>query len=148
MDSEIKRPKVGLATILKKDGQILIGERKNSHGHKTLAFPGGHLEYFENFLNCARRELEEETGLIYKEDFLYLEEEPISLTNDFFEKESKHYVTLFMEAIQVSKKEPKIMEPKKLNYWSYTSWEELLKKQDRLFLPIQNLIKQGYKPFN
>ena len=142
-----EKPGIGIATILKKDGLILIGKRKNSHGHNTLAFPGGSLEYFENFLDCGKREIQEETGLIYKEDFDYLENEPIAITNDFFKKENKHYITLFMEAIQLSQREPKIMEPNKCEYWKYVPWENLLKNQDKLFLPIKNLIKQGYCPF-
>lgn len=146
--SEEKRPDVGLATILKKDGLILIGERINSHGDGTLSFPGGHLKHFEEFLDCAIREMQEETGLIYKEDFDYLEEEPIAITNDFFEKENKHYITLFMEAIQLSQKQPIVMEPLKTKYWVYLPWENILKNKNRLFRPVQNLIKQGYHPFH
>lgn len=40
-----KSPKVGIGVIVRKDNQILLGKRKNSHGDGCWAFPGGHLEY-------------------------------------------------------------------------------------------------------
>jgi len=45
----MKRPGVGLACIVMKlkEKQVLLGERMGSHGEGTLAFPGGHLEFFE-----------------------------------------------------------------------------------------------------
>ena len=52
--------------------------------------PGGHLEYGEDPLACAEREAEEETGLkIRARKF-------VSLTNDVFEADAKHYITLFV----------------------------------------------------
>lgn len=145
-----EKPKVGLATILiNKDNLILLGKRINSHGHDTLCFPGGNLEYFEKLITCGERELYEETGLKNGIDVRYLSENAIALTNDIFKEENKHYITLFMLAKQISNKEPRIMEPQKCSGWSYKNWDEILKlKRDDLFLPIQNLIKQGFNPYN
>ena len=58
------KPKVGIATIVQAEGLILIGQRINSHGDGTWSFPGGKLEKFESFFDCAKRELCEETGLL------------------------------------------------------------------------------------
>jgi 8-oxo-dGTP diphosphatase len=44
---EIKRPKVGVGVIIKKDGKVLMGKRKNAHGDGTWSFTGGHLEFGE-----------------------------------------------------------------------------------------------------
>ena len=52
--------------------------------------PGGHIEFGESFEECAAREVFEETGLIIKNPSFY------DMTNDVFEKEHKHYVTIFM----------------------------------------------------
>ena len=43
--------------------KILIGMRTGSHGANTIALPGGHLEMFETFEDCAMREIKEECNL-------------------------------------------------------------------------------------
>jgi len=37
----------GFGAMIVRQGQILIGRRKGSHGEGHLAFPGGKLEYGE-----------------------------------------------------------------------------------------------------
>lgn len=61
-----ERPKVGIGVIVRKEGKVLLGKRKNSHGAGSWAFPGGHLEYGESWEECARREVKEETGIAIK----------------------------------------------------------------------------------
>ncbi len=58
-----KKIMVGVGVAIVKDGCVLIGKRKNSHGGGTFAFPGGKLEYGETFEQCAVREVMEETQL-------------------------------------------------------------------------------------
>ena len=87
-----KRPYIGVAIIVIKDGKVLLGKRKNSHGSGTWHFPGGHLEFNESIEACARREVFEETGLRIKNIRLG------PYTNDMFAKEQKHYITLFAVA--------------------------------------------------
>ena len=33
------RPKVGVGVIVRKDGKILLGKRRNAHGDGTWSFP-------------------------------------------------------------------------------------------------------------
>ncbi len=73
-------------------GEILFLKRTGSHGADTWCLPGGHLEFGESFLVNAIRETKEETDLDVQSV------EVIGTTNDFFEKEQKHYVTIFMKA--------------------------------------------------
>ena len=128
------RPAVGLGVILVKNGHILMGKRKNSHGNGTWAFPGGHLEFGESFEECARRETLEETGLeITNIRFVYA-------TNDIFHKENKHYITIFVQADYLSG-EPQTLEPHKCEGWSWFKWDSL---PTPLFLTIENLIRQGF----
>lgn len=54
------------------------------------AFPGGHLEYGEDFNQCAERETLEETGLRVKARKM------AHVTNDVFPELGKHYITIFM----------------------------------------------------
>ncbi len=129
------RPRVGVAVIVVKDGKLLIGKRKStSHGHGTWHTPGGHLEFGESFEECARREVREEAGVEIA-DIRFL-----TATNDVFEKEGKHYITVWMIARWKSG-EPKVMEPEKCEGWEWKSWEEI-EKLEPLFLPVENLMKR------
>ncbi len=134
-----KRPGVGLAVIVIKDGKVLLGKRKNSYGDGTYNFPGGHLEFLEDFDDCAKRETKEETGL----EVELIDNSPIAITNDFLKDDGKHYVTLFMKARYLGG-EPKIMKSDKCEGWGWYSWENLPRP---LFKPVENLIKQNYNPF-
>lgn len=133
----LERPKVGVGVLIKKGEKILLGKRKNAHGAGDWCPPGGHLEYGESFEACARREVEEETGL-------YLESVKFgTVTNDIFEKEGKHYVTIIMVA-ELSHGEPEIKESEKCEKWEWFEWDTL---PEPLFLSEINLLKQGFDPF-
>lgn len=124
------KPHVGIAVIIMRDNTLLLGKRKGSHGHGNWAFPGGHLEYGESWEECAKREVKEETNLDI-EDVCFL-----TATNDIFEKEEKHYITLFLVAKNVFG-EPRIMEKNKCEEWKWFAIEDL---PSPLFLPIKNLM--------
>lgn len=133
-----KRPKVGVAVIVIKSKKVLIGHRRNTGiGRGVWGFPGGHLEFNEEIFDCAIREVTEETGIKIHN----LRIGPY--TNDFYTKENKHYITLFVIADYKSG-EPKVLEPKKCRAWGWFSWDNL---PSPLFLPIQNLRKQKFSPF-
>lgn len=131
------RPKVGLGVIIIKDGKILLGKRKNAHGEGGWHCPGGHLEFNESWEECSRRETLEEAGIEIKNIRFG------SATNDIFEKENKHYITIWMIA-DYDSGEVKIMEPEKCERWDWFSWDNL---PQPLFLPEMNLLKAGFNPF-
>jgi 8-oxo-dGTP diphosphatase len=128
------RPQIGVAIIVSKDSKVLLGRRKNSHGSGTWAFPGGHLEFNESIVNCAKRELFEETGLQIRNIRLG------PYTNDIFIAERKHYITLFVIA-EYHSGELKVKEPKKCEKWEWFPWSQLPEPK---FLPIRNLQKQKF----
>jgi len=68
-----KITKVGMGVMILKDGKVLMQKRKNHHGDGEYAFPGGHLEFGEGFVDCVKRETMEEAGIKIKNiKFLYL----------------------------------------------------------------------------
>ena len=140
MKTKMDRPGVGLNAIIIKDDTVLMGKRKSHHGHGTWSFPGGKLELFETFKECVTREVKEETGLNIK----LIDEPHVVITENFFKKEGMHYITLFFRASYL-RGEPQILEPDACERWDWFRWSGL---PSPLFIPIQNLIKQGYSPFN
>lgn len=133
-----ERPLVGVGVIVRREDKVLLGKRINAHGEGTWQFPGGHLEYFENIFDCAKRETREEVGI----EITNLQ--IATFTNDFFRKEQKHYVTLFVLS-DYSKGKVRVYEPEKCEKWEWFSWSEL---PSSLFIPIQNLLEQNYSPYN
>lgn len=130
-----RRPLVGIAVIVIKDNRVLLGKRKSSHGAGTWAFPGGHLEFNESIADCAVREVQEETGLCIKN----LRCGPY--TNDIFEAEGRHYVTLFVLA-DYDSGTPQVKEPHKCEKWEWSEWPPKLQPR---FLPIENLLKINFR---
>lgn len=128
------RPAVGVAVIVIKEGEILLGKRLNSHGSGTWALPGGHLELNESIEACARREVFEETGLSIQ-NIRYA-----TFTNDIFTTEKKHYVTLFVVA-DYDSGQPQIKEPDKCEKWDWFRWHAL---PEPLFLSLRNLLNQQF----
>ncbi len=132
-----KRPKVGFGVYILKGDKVLFGKRKNSHGDGTWCATGGHLEFGESFEGGAKRETMEEAGI---------EIENIrvgGVTNDYFEKENKHYVTIALVADYKSG-EVIMMEPDKWTEWGWFSWDNL---PNPLFLTTKHLLEQGFNPF-
>ncbi len=135
--NEAKFPRVGVGVIIIKKDKVLLLKRKNSHGNGTWAFVGGHLEFNERLEDCAKREAKEEAGIILTKI------KPVAFTNDFFKKENKHYITLFVTA-EIKSGEVKNMEPEKCEELDWFSWDKFPKP---LFIPVANLRKQGFNPF-
>lgn len=137
---DYKIPRIAVATIILKGKEVLLGKRLKSHGAGTWSFPGGHLEFNESLEACAKRKVREETGL----KIILASQNPVAVTNDIFQNEQLHYITLYMKASYVNGT-PKIIEPDKCKEWVWFPWGSL---PEKLFLPVKNLIKQGYNPFS
>ena len=132
-----KRPLIGVGVCIIKDDKVLLGKRKGAHGAGTWSFPGGHLEFMENWNVCAIRETNEECDIEINNIRFW------TATNDIFKKENKHYNTIFLMADYV-KGNPELKEPDKCEKWEWFKWDNLPKN---LFLPIQNLLKKNLTPF-
>jgi 8-oxo-dGTP diphosphatase len=131
------RPKVGVGVIVRHEGKVLLGKRRNAHGDGSWCLPGGHLEFNETIEDCARREVLEETGISIRN----IHTGPY--TNDIFLSEGKHYLTVYA-ICDYDSGIVKLMEPHKCEGWEWFCWDKL---PSPLFIPIQNLKKQKYSPF-
>ena len=124
------RPRVGVACLVTRAGQVLLLRRQRSHGAGSWSPPGGHLDFGESIEACAMRETLEETGLrIADPDFL-------AITNDIFEADGKHYVTVWMRA-EARGGEPAVQDPAEV---AEVGWFEPDRLPAPLFLSLANLI--------
>lgn len=111
-------PKVGVSVLLiDKEGYILLGKRKGSHGAGQWGAPGGHMEIGEDFDDACLREIKEELGIIINVNNLW----KVGFTNDHFPNEGLHYVTLafYYDAELINKNEIVNMEPEKCEKWEW-----------------------------
>jgi 8-oxo-dGTP diphosphatase len=124
-------PKVGVGVLIVKGDKILLGLRKGAHGAGQWSLPGGHMELGESFSDVCAREVREETGIIIQGV------KKMTFTNDLFEEDGLHYVTLFFEAKWNGKQNPKNLEPDKTEEWK---WFDLWALPENLFPPLMNLL--------
>lgn len=125
-----------------------MGKRMGSHGAGSWACPGGHLEMGESFFECTERETLEETGLRIKCVKVF------TVTNDVFDAESKHYITIFVQCVMEDPEaKPQTLEPNKCEGWHWVSLDKVKQWSERhddssaewadnkCFLPLRNLVK-------
>lgn len=133
MQDKEKRPKSCVGVMIFKDGKILLGKRKGSHGRGEYSFTGGHLEFKESFEECAKRETLEEAGIIIKNiKFLCVA--------NIDRHESRQDVTIGFSA-EWESGEAQVMEEDKCDGWG---WYELDNLPTPLFYPSEVLI-DSYK---
>lgn len=130
------RPKVGVGVIIRKDGQVLIGQRKNAHGAGEWSFPGGHLEYHESPEEACGRETMEEAGITITNI------RHAAFTNDIFPGHDMHYITLYLVA-DYAGGEVRLREPDKCAGWEWHAWDKLPRP---LFQGIEHLLQQQINP--
>jgi 8-oxo-dGTP diphosphatase len=119
--TEIKYPRIGIGVMIQNEkGEVLLSQRKSSHGTGEWCFPGGHLEMGETLNECAAREVKEETDLDVEKFEL------ISVADElrYLESDGKHYVNIGIKAFY-SGGEPKNMEPHKHEDWQWFSLDSL-----------------------
>lgn len=127
---------VGVGVLVLRDGQVLLGRRRGSHGAGTWSAPGGRLEFGEQIEACAARELKEETGLTASS----FELGPYS--NDIFADVQQQYVTIFVVARGI-RGEPANLEPDKCDGWAWFRWGDW---PSPLFKPVESFLTLGWHP--
>jgi len=135
LDASYSVPRTGVGVMIFKDGKILLGKRKGAHGAGEYAFPGGHLERMETFVDCARRETREECGIeITNIRFQYL--------MNSFHYTPRHFVHVGLIADWAGG-EPQILEPERCESWGWYALDGIPKP---LFTYCQMAIEQLKDP--
>jgi len=130
---------VGVIVLDVPQRRLLLGYRLGDHCPRTLAFPGGKTENGESYLECAKRELSEETGLALR----FLDSVPCTTTRDIFPDQV--YNTFYLRALWDQKQIPKV--DREFSEFRWMHWKHLSETGESLFLPVKNLIEMGYNPF-
>ena len=142
-------PRVGVGVLAVRHGfppsSVLVSLRKSRHGRGEWALPGGHLEIGESLVECARRDLEEETGvevgekaggkLVATENCVF-RSDGTSDAGGAWPAGSEgggggiraHYITLFVRFDEPSPgawPAPQDKEPEKHGPFEYVGWEGL-----------------------
>lgn len=60
---QFRNPLPGVVVVIEQHGQVLLGKRAGSFGKGKWSLPQGYIEFEEDFLTAAIREVREETGL-------------------------------------------------------------------------------------
>ena len=125
--------KIGCEIFLIKNNTVLLGKRKNCYGEGTWALPGGHLEYGESIIECAKRELREELGIEG------LELQIISIVDNIDERGHYLHISFLLEKFNG---EIQCMEPELCYEWKFFEIDNL--PQD-IFKPHQKILKNYFR---
>lgn len=117
---------VGVGVLVMRNGKVLLGRRNTDpetadselHAEGTWTMPGGKMHFGESFEEAGCRELEEETGLIAKQESLKV----ISLAND--RVADAHFVTIGL-LCESSLGEPEVKEPDEITEWGWFPIDKL-----------------------
>lgn len=126
------RPVIGVGVLVWRGRQLLLGRRLSKSVESCWQFPGGHLEADETVVDCASREVLEETGLRVN-SFRQL-----GYTNKPFIVAQKNYITLFVSCLSHSG-DAVVMEPEKCSEWRWFDEADL---PQLLFEPIKLFLQQ------
>jgi 8-oxo-dGTP diphosphatase len=136
---EKKFVKAGFGVLIMREGKVLFGKRHEDPkkadsdlgGEGTWTMPGGKMDFGEEIIVGAAREVLEETGLVVNKEKMQI----VSITNDI--AGDSHYITIGFFAPEFFG-EPKVMEPNEITEWGWFSIDDLPKK---IFLPSMKLLK-------
>lgn len=135
METRLPPLQIGVAVVItNREGLVLLGKRRGSHGAGTWSVPGGHVDPGETVEHCARRETFEETGIVLKGTVL-----PLGWNETHFVEEEKRYVTLYMSC---SEQYPtaEVKEPDKCEEWCWFRQDHL---PSPLFKPLDRFLSSA-----
>lgn len=130
---QFSRPIIGVGVLVWRDKQLLLGKRIVKGQQSCWQFPGGHLENGESVIDCARREVLEETSLKIKAL------RHLGFTDKTFAIGSRQYITLLVTSDYDSGR-AQTLEPDKCELWQWFDYRQL---PEPLFEPITAFLSQS-----
>lgn len=125
LQSMDKKPKIGISVLIFNKNQVLFGKRLKKNGYKKWATPGGHLEMFETFEECAIRETKEEANIDIENVKL------LDVKNCIYKECNEHYVAVILLAsIKKNSQELLNKEKDKCEEWKWFNMDNI---PDNLF---------------
>jgi len=135
IDNKNNGVKAALSAIMIRDGEVLLGKRKNTDLFpNTWAFPGGKMDYGETPEDGICREIFEETGIEVDIDNLIF----LTYQNEFFPEHNQHYVTLYFIILNPLNI-PEVMEPDKCEEWK---WYDPFDLPENTFWGVKSIIQE------
>jgi 8-oxo-dGTP diphosphatase len=101
---------IGACIIVTSANKILLGKRKNSYKSGFYGMPGGRVEASEKIIDCAKRELLEETGI---------EANILEYVGAIRDRQTSFSFIHFAFLCKDFKGEPKLTEPDKCEGWEW-----------------------------
>ncbi|KAL8198118.1 hypothetical protein R6Q57_030166 [Mikania cordata] len=128
----------GVSVFILKENKILFRCRRSLFiGANTYGLPGGHLESGESYVECAAREVKEETGLDIK-NIKFL------TTINNIPYGSIHLDVTYMCAyLSDPNQTPQNIEPDKCEGWE---WFDLNNLPEPMFGPLREMLQGGFNP--
>ncbi|MCB9029500.1 MAG: NUDIX domain-containing protein [Deltaproteobacteria bacterium] len=127
---------VGVGVIVENDGQILLGERLSDPCAKTWSLPGGKFEPYESIIDCAERELKEETGLVASQV------KSVFAVSVYSSPIEEFHTVSFGVACESFYGKAENLEPHKFLEWRWFSLKDL---PEPLFPPTASILQAYFK---
>jgi MOSC domain-containing protein YiiM len=128
---DLNVPRVGVGVVVKRAGRYLLGLRRASRGDGTWSTPGGEVLPAEGVLDCALRELREETSLEGRTPRV------VAQASNRLD-DAEHWCSVFIAVDVPQAEEPRISEPDRCVEWG---WFDPLHLPRPLFAPVADLLR-------
>ncbi len=130
-EQQKKQASVRVSVLVMKDDRLLLEKRQHTHGAGTWGPPTGHIDFGEWPEETAIRETKEETGVSISDVKFRV------ITNDVFEAEQEHHITVWFEAKYLSG-EAMAKAPDEESEVDWFTWDAL---PQPIFLTLQHLLE-------
>ena len=121
--------KLGVGVLIERNGKVLLGKRCEGWANGTWTFIGGKLRPGESYIEAAKREAKEETGL--EIDNLEL------ITKHVNDINGQPFLTFGFKP-KIVKGEPKVMEPDQIEKWE---WFDPNNLPGPIYVPTMKMIE-------